>query len=173
MSDKKISLNCAVLTVSDTRTAGDDTAGNALTESLAQSGHDCIRRDIVRDDKFQIRRVISDWIADARVQVILTTGGTGFSPSKNWTPEAISVLFDKEIPGFGELFRQLSYADIGGATMQSRALAGYANGTLIFCLPGSNHACQTAWDHILRDQLDSDTQPCNFATQFDRARQRH
>lgn len=171
MSEKKLSLRCAVLTVSSTRTAGDDTSGNALTESLAQAGHDCVRRDLVADDLYQIRRVISDWIADPLVEVILTSGGTGFSPTRNFTPQAVQVLLDTDIPGFGELFRQLSFAEIGASTIQSRAVAGLANGTLIFCLPGSTQACRMAWDQIIRDQLDSDTRPCNFATHLDRARQ--
>jgi molybdenum cofactor biosynthesis protein B len=172
VSEKKISLACAVLTVSDKRTAGDDTSGNSLTENLAHAGHDCVRRDIVPDDKYQIRRIVSEWIADPAVQVIITSGGTGFSLARNFTPEAISVLLDKDIPGFGELFRQLSHAEIGGATIQSRAFAGYANGTLIFALPGSTHACEMAWNQILRDQLDSATLPCNFATQLDNAARR-
>ncbi|OZI29106.1 molybdenum cofactor biosynthesis protein B [Bordetella genomosp. 1] len=164
---EKVSLACAVLTVSDSRTAGNDTSGNLLAHSLAHAGHQCVRRDIVPDNLYQIRRIVSEWIADPEVQVILTSGGTGFSP-RNSTPEAIRVLFDKEIDGFGELFRQLSYAEIGSSTVQSRAIAGYANDTLIFCMPGSNSACQTAWDGIIREQLDSDQKPCNFATQFRR-----
>lgn len=166
MTDKeRVSLACAVLTVSDTRTAGNDTSGNLLAESLAHAGHVCIERDIVKDNIYEIRRVLSHWIADPKVQVILTTGGTGFS-HRDSTPEAVTPLLDKEIPGFGELFRQLSYADIGSSTIQSRAFAGYANNTLIFCLPGSNNACETAWTNIIREQLDSDHGPCNFATQF-------
>jgi len=164
-TDKPVSLACAVLTVSDTRTPGDDTSGNLLSENLVHAGHICTRRDIVKDNVYQIRRVISDWIADPQVQVILTNGGTGFS-HRDATPEAILPLLDKTIDGFGELFRQMSYADIGSSTIQSRALAGYANDTLIFCLPGSNSACQTAWTNILREQLDSEHGPCNFATQF-------
>lgn len=168
MTDKeRVSLACAVLTVSDTRTAGNDTSGNLLAESLAQAGHECLERDIVKDNLYEIRRILSNWIADPKVQVILTTGGTGFS-HRDSTPEAVAPLLDKEIPGFGELFRQLSYADIGSSTIQSRAFAGYANNTLIFCLPGSNNACETAWTNIIREQLDSDHGPCNFATQFRR-----
>ncbi|ADP18484.1 molybdenum cofactor biosynthesis protein B [Achromobacter sp. SD115] len=166
MSDESlVSLACAVLTVSDTRSAGDDTSGNLLAHSLAHAGHQCVRRDLVKDDIYQIRRVISDWIADPEVQVILTTGGTGFS-HRDHTPEAIMPLLDREIPGFGELFRQISYTEIGSSTIQSRALAGSANQTLIFCLPGSNNACETAWSQIIREQLDSSHRPCNFATQF-------
>ncbi|WP_459615310.1 molybdenum cofactor biosynthesis protein B [Bordetella sp. 2513F-2] len=165
--EEPVSLACAILTVSDTRTAGDDTSGNLLAHNVAQAGHVCTRREIVRDDIYQIRRVMSDWIADPEIQVILTTGGTGFS-HRDATPEAVAPLFDKEISGFGELFRQISYAEIGSSTIQSRALAGYANDTLIFCMPGSNNACQTAWTHIIREQLDSRHRPCNFATQFRR-----
>jgi molybdenum cofactor biosynthesis protein B len=163
MSDKKASLACAVLTVSDTRTAGNDTSGNWLAETLARDGHDCVRRDLVKDDVYLIRRIVSDWIADSAVQVILINGGTGFSHNDS-TPKAVAALLDQEIPGFGELFRQVSYAEIGSSTVQSRALAGYANGTIIFCLPGSTGACETAWNHILREQLDSRHKPCNFAT---------
>lgn len=161
--DKPSALACAVLTISDTRTAGNDTSGNWLAEHIAHAGHHCRKREIVRDDVYQIRRALSDWIADEDIQVILTTGGTGFS-HRDSTPEAVAPLLDKEIPGFGEIFRQISYAEIGSSTVQSRALAGFANGTLIFCLPGSNHACQTAWDHIIREQLDREHRPCNFAT---------
>jgi len=159
-------LACAVLTVSDTRTAGDDTSGNLLAESLAHAGHYCRKREIVKDNVYQIRRVLSDWIADDTIQVIITTGGTGFS-HRDSTPEAVLPLLDRRIDGFGELFRQISYEEIGSSTIQSRAFAGMANHTLIFCLPGSNHACQTAWDRILREQLDSDHKPCNFASHFD------
>ncbi|SAI30742.1 molybdenum cofactor biosynthesis protein B [Bordetella ansorpii] len=162
-----ISLGCAVLTVSDKRTAGDDTSGNLLAQSLAQAGHVCVRRDIVPENLYQIRRVISDWIADPTVQVILTSGGTGFS-HKNSVPEAVAPLFDREIAGFGELFRQLSYAEVGSSTIQSRALAGYANDTVIFCMPGSNDAVALAWTHIIREQLDSSYKPCNFATHLHR-----
>ncbi|WP_063568633.1 molybdenum cofactor biosynthesis protein B [Achromobacter ruhlandii] len=160
-----VSLACAVLTVSDTRSAGDDTSGNLLASSLAQAGHQCVRRDIAKDNLYQIRRVISDWIADPEVQVILTTGGTGFSHGDH-VPQAILPLLDREIPGFGELFRQISYEEIGSSTIQSRAFAGEANQTLLFCLPGSNNACETAWNRIIREQLDSGHRPCNFATHF-------
>jgi len=166
-AEAPISLACAILTISDTRTAGDDTSGNLLAENVARAGHVCARRDIVRDNVYQIRRVLSDWIADPAIQVILTSGGTGFS-HRDSVPEAVAPLFDKEITGFGELFRQLSYAEIGSSTIQSRALAGYANDTVIFCMPGSNHACQTAWDKIIREQLDSRFKPCNFATHLHR-----
>ncbi|ANY17094.1 molybdenum cofactor biosynthesis protein B [Bordetella pseudohinzii] len=166
-AESPIPLACAVLTVSDTRSAGDDTSGNLLAQNLAQAGHICVRREIVRDDIYLIRRVLSDWIADPEVQVILTTGGTGFS-HRDAMPEAVRPLFDKEIDGFGELFRQVSYEEIGSSTIQSRALAGYANHTVIFCMPGSNNACQTAWTRIIAEQLDSRHKPCNFATHLSR-----
>lgn len=168
-TDQHIALSCAILTISDTRTAGDDTSGNLLAENVAQAGHLVAKREIVRDDIYQIRRVLSDWIADPKVQVVLTTGGTGFS-HRDSTPEAVTPLFDKEIDGFGELFRQLSYAEIGSSTIQSRALAGYANGTVIFCMPGSNHACQMAWTNIIVEQLDARYRPCNFANHLHRHR---
>lgn len=159
------SLKCAVLTVSDTRTPATDTSGNWLAETLARAGHECVARAIVPDNVYQIRKILSDWIADERVQVVLTTGGTGFS-HRDATPEAVTPLFDQIIDGFGELFRQISYTEIGSSTIQSQAVAGTANGTLIFCLPGSTNACQTAWNGILREQFDIKHKPCNFATQF-------
>jgi molybdenum cofactor biosynthesis protein B len=171
MNEHPLSLACAVLTVSNTRTAGDDTSGNYLAESLAHAGHACIRRDIVPENIYQIRRVVSDWIADPEVQVVFTNGGTGFT-QLDATPEAVSVLLDKEVIGFGELFRHLSFAEIGASAIQSRALAGYANDTLIVCLPGSTSACRTAWDGILREQMDS-ANSCNFAAQFKRTALAH
>lgn len=159
------SLKCAVLTVSDTRTAGTDTSGNWLAETLAQAGHKCVARLIVKDNRYQIRKALSEWIADDEVQVIITTGGTGFA-ARDSTPEAVVPLLDQQIDGFGELFRQISFAEIGSSTIQSRAVGGMANNTLIFCLPGSTNACRTAWDGILREQLDIDHQPCNFAAHF-------
>lgn len=161
-TEKKVSLACAVLTVSNSRSAGDDTSGNLLAHGLAHAGHQCVRRDIVGHDRYEIRRILSEWIADPEVQVIMTNGGTGFA-ERDCTPEAVRALFDREIDGFGELFRQISYAEIGSSALQSRAIAGYANNTVIFCIPGSNDACQTAWDGIIREQLDSDHKPCNFA----------
>jgi len=157
------SLKCAVLTISDTRDAGTDTSGNFLAETLAQAGHECVARQIVKDNVYQIRRVLSDWIADEAIQVVITTGGTGFA-LRDSTPEAVIPLLDKQIIGFGELFRQISYQEIGSSTIQSRAVAGFANGKVIFCLPGSTGACQTAWDGILKEQLDITHQPCNFVT---------
>jgi molybdenum cofactor biosynthesis protein B len=158
-----VSLACVVLTVSNSRTAADDTAGDLLAARIEAAGHRTVRREIVADDVYQIRRAFSDCIADPAVQVIVSSGGTGFS-LKNSVPEGVGVLLDQEIPGFGELFRQLSYADIGSSTIQSRALAGIANRTLVFCLPGSGRACALAWDRIIVEQLDSRHKPCNFAS---------
>lgn len=160
-------LALAVLTVSDTRTPETDTSGDLLVTRLEEAGHHLVRREIVKDDVYQLRKVVSDWIADEEVQVIVTTGGTGFS-GRDSTPEALSVLFDKHIEGFGELFRQVSVEDIGTSTVQSRCLAGLANRTVIFCLPGSNNACATGWDKIIREQLDARHRPCNFVGQVRR-----
>jgi molybdenum cofactor biosynthesis protein B len=154
-------LGIAVLTVSDTRTEADDTSGRFLVEALEAAGHRRVDKAIVIDDIYQIRAVLSRWIADARVDAVLVTGGTGFS-GRDSTPEAVMPLFDKAIDGFGEVFRALSYAEIGSSTIQSRALAGYANHTVIFCMPGSTGACRTAWDGLIREQLDSAHRPCNF-----------
>lgn len=154
-------LNVAVLTVSDTRTRETDTSGAFLEEALVAAGHTVADRQIVIDDVYQLRAIVSQWIADPKVEVILTTGGTGFS-GRDSTPEALSQLFDKTIDGFGEVFRALSLEEIGSSTVQSRALAGMANGTVIFCMPGSTGACRTAWEGVLKDQLDSEHQPCNF-----------
>ncbi|SJL82761.1 molybdenum cofactor biosynthesis protein B [Vibrio palustris] len=153
--------NIAVLTVSDTRTEDDDTSGQYLVESLKDAGHRLAEKKIAIDDRYLIRAIVSQWIADEDVQVVLITGGTGFT-SRDSTPEAIKPLFDKEVEGFGELFRMVSYDEIGTSTIQSRALAGFANHTVIFAMPGSTGACRTAWTKILRDQLDSTHRPCNF-----------
>jgi len=154
-------LKVAVLTVSDTRTQETDTSGAFLEEALRDAGHDIADRQIVIDDVYQLRAIVSLWIAEPDVEVILTTGGTGFS-GRDSTPEALAPLFDKTIDGFGEVFRALSLTEIGSSTVQSRALAGLANGTVIFCMPGSTGACRTAWEGVLRDQLDSEHKPCNF-----------
>ncbi len=154
-------LKVAVLTVSDTRTQETDTSGAFLEEALREAGHEIADRQIVIDDVYQLRAIVSQWIADPEVEVILTTGGTGFS-GRDSTPEALAPLFDKTIDGFGEVFRALSLTEIGSSTVQSRALAGLANGTVIFCMPGSTGACRTAWEGVLRDQLDSEHKPCNF-----------
>ena len=156
------SLTCAVLTVSDTRTAENDTSGDLLVALLQAAGHVLADRAIEQDDIYRIRARVSNWIADPAVSVVLTTGGTGFT-GRDHTPEALAPLFDKTIDGFGELFRQLSFEEIGSSTIQSRALGGLANGTLIFALPGSGNAVRTGWQKIIEKQLDIDNRPCNFA----------
>ncbi|HEU0229713.1 MAG TPA: molybdenum cofactor biosynthesis protein B [Burkholderiaceae bacterium] len=161
----KTSLACAVLTVSDTRTAENDTSGDYLQDGLAAEGHQCVARAISAGNLYQIRKIISDWIANDSIQVILVNGGTGFSHQKA-TGAAITPLLDTTITGFGELFRHLSYLDIGTSTLQSDAFAGAANDTLIFCMPGSTSACRTAWESIIREQLDSTHRPCNFASHY-------
>lgn len=162
MSEPMIPLGVAILTISDTRTEDTDRSGQALVESATEAGHRVIDKRIVVDDVYQIRAVVSAWIADPEVQVIISTGGTGFT-GRDSTPEAVSVLFDKQIEGFGERFRLLSGEEIGSSTIQSRCLAGLANATVIFCLPGSTGACRTGWNGILGEQLDSRHKPCNFA----------
>lgn len=154
-------LNIAVLTISDTRSIQTDTSGNYLVDVLQEAGHRLYQRELVKDDIYMMRAMVSAWIADREVEVIITTGGTGFT-GRDSTPEALSPLFDKVVEGFGELFRQLSYEDIGTSTVQSRCLGGLANRTAIFCLPGSTGACQLGWEQILQPQLDSRTGPCNF-----------
>jgi len=158
-------LNICVLTVSDTRNLETDTSGQKLQDLLTAAGHQPYARDLVIDDIYQIRSVISQWIADKQAQVILITGGTGFA-GRDSTTEAVTPLFDKTVVGFGELFRHVSFAEIGTSTIQSRATAGLANRTLIFCLPGSTGACITAWEKIIVEQLDSRHKPCNFVGQL-------
>jgi len=155
------SLNIAVLTVSDTRTENDDTSGQFLVAALQESNHRAADKQIVKDDIYQIRAVLSAWIANSDIHTVLITGGTGFS-GRDSTPEAVGPLLDKSIEGYGELFRQLSYEEIGTSTVQSRAVGGLANNTVIFCMPGSTGACRTAWTGIIREQLDSTHRPCNF-----------
>ena len=155
-------LQVAVLTVSDTRTEAGDTSGQFLCDALMAEGHELAVRRIEPDDIYRLRAVVSAWVADDKVEVILVTGGTGFT-TRDSTPEALSPLFDVDITGFGELFRQLSYEEIGTSTVQSRAFAGIANDTVIFCMPGSTGACRTAWNGILKDQLNIEHRPCNFA----------
>lgn len=157
----KEALNIAVLTVSDTRTEVNDTSGQYLVNAAENAGHNILDKQIVIDDKFQIRALVSSWIASTNIQIVLVTGGTGFT-ARDTTPEAMLPLFDKNIEGFGELFRHISYLEIGTSTVQSRALAGMANGTAIFCMPGSTGACKTAWTGILQQQLDNTHRPCNF-----------
>jgi molybdenum cofactor biosynthesis protein B len=160
---KFIPLNVAVVTISDSRTAENDTSGDYLALSLTSAGHSVVRRLIVKDDKYVLRAEISALIADKEVSVILTTGSTGLT-GRDVAPEALEPLFDKAIEGFGELFRAVSMTDIGAATIQSRAFAGIANGTVIFCMPGSPNACKTAWSEVIRPQLDARTRPCSLAT---------
>ena len=154
-------LNIAVLTISDTRTLATDTSGQTLCDLLQSAGHVLTDRGLVSDDIYQIRARLSHWIADPLVQVVLMTGGTGFTARDN-TPQAVLPLLDKQVDGFGELFRQVSLAEIGMSSLQSRALAGISNGVLVCCMPGSPGACRTAWNQILIEQLDSRTGPCNF-----------
>jgi molybdenum cofactor biosynthesis protein B len=156
-------LNICVLTISDSRTLVDDHSGNYLAEAIEASGHLLHDRKIITDDIYQIRALIARWIADLNVQGIVCTGGTGFT-GRDSTPEAILPLLDKQMPGFGELFRHLSFAQIGTSTVQSRAFAGLSNGAFVFCLPGSMPACQLAWQEIIQHQLNSQTKPCNLAT---------
>jgi molybdopterin adenylyltransferase len=163
MSKEKVftPLNVAVLTVSDSRTLAEDTSGQYLVDSLQEAGHNLADRQLITDDIYKIRAVISGWIADPELHAVITTGGTGFY-IRDSMPEAVSVLFDKEVDGFGEMFRLISKDEIGMSTIQSRAIAGMANNTVIFCLPGSSGACRTGWTQIIKEQLDSRTGPCNF-----------
>ncbi|MDY0005285.1 MAG: molybdenum cofactor biosynthesis protein B [Spongiibacteraceae bacterium] len=161
-SDAFQALGAAVLTVSDSRSPAEDSSGQYLADALRTAGHNVLDRQLVPDDIYQIRAVISAWIASPAIQAVVVTGGTGFS-GRDSTPEAVAVLFDKQVEGFGELFRQLSHRTIGSSTIQSRALAGFANNTVIFCVPGSTGACRDAWEGIIREQLDSRHRPCNFA----------
>ena len=172
MSDKRefIALNIAVLTVSDSRDESNDKSGALLVKYLGEAGHRLEEKTIVPDDKYRIREVVSRWIADEAVQVVLTTGGTGVT-GRDGTPEAVIPLLDKTIDGFGEMFRNLSYNNIGTSTLQSRALAGVANGTYIFSLPGSSGACKDAWTQLISEQLDYRTRPCNLVELMPRLRE--
>ena len=160
-SSEFIPAHIAILTVSDSRGAAEDTSGQYLQEAAQEAGHQVVDRAIVKDDIYQIRARVSAWIADDNVQAVLITGGTGFTARDN-TPEALLPRFDREVEGFGELFRMVSYEEIGTATIQSRALAGLANRTVIFAMPGSTRACRTAWERIIEEQLDARHRPCNF-----------
>ena len=155
-------LSLCVLTVSDTRTAQNDTSGDWLCNALREAGHRLHERAISRDDRYAMRAIVSRWIADAAVDGVIVTGGTGFT-GRDSTPEALLPLLDKEMPGFGELFRAISFDEIGTSTLQSRAFAGLANATFVFALPGSTSACRTAWEKIISAQLDARTKPCNLA----------
>ena len=165
-----MSLAIALLTVSDTRTLEDDRSGDALQQRLEAAGHRLVQRLLVPDDRYQIRSEVSRWIADAGVQVVISSGGTGLT-GRDGTPEAVAPLLDKTIDGFGELFRVLSFETIGTSSLQSRALAGVANGTVIFVLPGSLDAVQTAWDRLISAQLNGATRPCNLVQLLPRLRE--
>lgn len=154
-------VGIAVLTVSDSRGLEQDSSGRVLVERLAAAGHRLAGRAILPDDVYRIRAQVSAWIADPVVQVVISTGGTGLT-GRDGTPEALAPLLDKTIDGFGEVFRTLSYEEIGASTIQSRAVAGVANGTYVFCVPGSSGACRTAWDKLIAPQLDYRTRPCNL-----------
>ncbi|MER2493810.1 molybdenum cofactor biosynthesis protein B [Catenovulum sediminis] len=161
-------LNIAILTISDTRDLTTDSSGEYLVNAAREYGHQVVERIIVKDDIYQIRAVLSNWIASEHIQAVITTGGTGFT-GRDSTPEAVVPLFDKQVEGFGELFRQISYRDIATSTIQSRAIAGMANGVVIFCLPGSTGACKTGWDDIISKQLDASVRPCNFVAHLKQA----
>jgi molybdenum cofactor biosynthesis protein B len=157
-----IALSLCVLTVSDSRTTDNDTSGDCLVAALQAAGHQLCARALLPDDRYLLRALVSQWIADPRVDGVLVTGGTGFT-GRDSTPEALLPLLDKTMPGFGELFRAISFEEIGTSSLQSRAFAGLANATFVFCLPGSTPACRTAWEKIIRVQLDARTRPCNLA----------
>jgi len=162
-----IPLNIAVMTVSDSRTDADDKSGNILVERLQEAGHKLVEKKIIPDDIYQMRAAVSVWIADPDVHAVITTGGTGLT-GRDVTPEAMKILYDKEIEGFGEIFRKISYDLIKTSTIQSRAIAGLANGTVIFSLPGSPGACKDGWDGIIVHQLDSRVKPCNLVEMMPR-----
>ena len=165
-----VPLSLCVLVVSDTRSAANDTSGDYLCAALAEAGHRLHERAIVRDDKYAMRAIVSRWIADEAVHGILVSGGTGFT-GRDSTPEALEPLLDKQMPGFGEMFRALSFDEIGTSTLQSRAFAGLANATFLFALPGSTSACRTGWEKLIRAQLDARTKPCNLANLRPRLRE--
>lgn len=166
-----IPLNLCVLTVSDTRTPDNDSSGDYLAAALAEAGHRLVERALLPDDIYRLRALVSKWIADEGVDGVLVTGGTGFT-GRDSTPEALLPLLDKPMPGFGELFRAISVEEIGTSALQSRAFAGVANGTFVFCLPGSTSACRTGWEKLIRAQLDARTRPCNLAGLRPRLRER-
>ena len=170
-AEQFLPINIAVLTISDSRTEADDNSGKVLVDRANEAGHKVVDKRIVPDDIYQIRAVVSGWIADEAVNAVVTTGGTGVT-GRDGTPEAIKPLLDKEIEGFGEIFRMLSYEEIKTSTVQSRALSGVANGTYLFCLPGSSGACRTGWDKLIKDQLDSTHRPCNLVELMPRLREK-
>ncbi|TDR48576.1 molybdenum cofactor biosynthesis protein B [Tahibacter aquaticus] len=163
-------LTLCVLTVSDTRTLENDSSGDYLCTALRDAGHQLQQRLLVKDNKYRIRAIVAEWIADERVHGIIVSGGTGFT-GRDTTPEAIEPLLDKIMPGFGELFRAVSFEEIGTSTLQSRAFAGLANNSFVFCLPGSTSACRTAWEKLIQAQLDARTRPCNLAGLMPRLRE--
>jgi molybdenum cofactor biosynthesis protein B len=165
-----LGLAIALLTVSDSRSLADDPSGDALRQRLEAAGHSLADRELVPDDRYRIRASVSRWIADPAVQVVITSGGTGLT-GRDGTPEAVAPLLDKTIEGFGELFRVLSFETIGTSSLQSRCLAGVANGTILFVLPGSLDAVSTAWDRLIRAQLDASTRPCNLVQLMPRLRE--
>ena len=169
-ADALIPLHLCVLTVSDSRSLADDRSGDYLAQALTQEGHHLHDRALLPDDRYRLRACVSQWIADPDVDGILVTGGTGFT-GRDSTPEALLPLLDKEMPGFGELFRHLSWDEIGTSTLQSRAFAGLANATFVFALPGSTSACRTGWEKLIRAQLDARTRPCNLANLRPRLRE--
>ncbi len=172
MTDRPfIPLKIAVLTVSDSRSEADDTSGKVLVEGLEKAGHSLAEKAIVKDDIYAIRAIVSQWIADGETDVVISTGGTGVT-GRDGTPEAITPLLDKQIEGFGELFRMLSWEEIRTSSLQSRAVAGVANGTYIFCLPGSSGACRTGWEQLIQHQLDNRTMPCNLAMLIPRLKEK-
>lgn len=162
-ADGFVALRTNVMTVSDSRTEADDTSGHYLVEAVREAGHEPSQKVILRDDIYRVRAHVAWWIADPNVDVVLISGGTGMT-GRDVTPQAVQPLLDRYVDGFGELFRHLSYHEIGTATVQSRAFAGMSNGCLVFALPGSTGACRTAWEGILAEQLDARHRPCNFAT---------
>ena len=164
-ADRKVALRIAILTIHDTRSADTDSSGRYLAQAIEDSGHLVAGQAICPDNRYAIRKQLSDWILSEDIDAIITNGGTGMR-DKNATLAAVKPLFDMEIAGFGELFRAYSFADIGSSGLQSNALGGKANNTLIFCLPGSTGACRLGWEKILREQFDSHHQPCNFASAY-------
>ena len=165
-----IPLALAVLTVSDSRTSENDTSGDYLVQALTDAGHCCAARGLLPDDRYKLRALVSQWIADETIDGILVTGGTGFT-GRDSTPEALLPLLDKQMDGFGEIFRALSFEDIGTSSLQSRAFAGLANATFLFCLPGSTSACRLGWEKLIGPQLDARTRPCNLAALRPRLRE--
>lgn len=161
VSAEFIAARIAVLTISSRRGEDEDTSGHYLRDAALEAGHQVVAKAIVKENRYAIRAQVSAWIADENIQVVLINGGTGFTDGDQ-APEALLPLFDREVTGFGELFRMLSFEEIGTATLQSRAIAGIANRTLLFAMPGSTRACRTAWEKIIAAQLDARNRPCNF-----------